>query len=34
MAATKLVARATVCDHHKLVAAQGWVTSDKLVPSC
>jgi len=22
------------CYHHKLVAAQGWVTSDKLVPSC
>jgi len=34
MAATKLVAHATVCDHHKLVAAQDWVTSDKLVRSC
>ena len=22
------------CYHHKLLAAQGWVTSDKLVPSC
>jgi hypothetical protein len=22
------------CYHHKLVAAQGWVTSDKLLPSC
>jgi Peptide N-acetyl-beta-D-glucosaminyl asparaginase amidase A len=22
------------CYHHKLVAAQGWVTSDTLVPSC
>ena len=22
------------CYHHKLVDAQGWVTSDKLVPSC
>jgi hypothetical protein len=22
------------CYHHKLVAAQGWVTSDRLLPSC
>jgi hypothetical protein len=22
------------CYHHKLVAAQGWVTSDHLMPSC
>jgi hypothetical protein len=22
------------CYHHKLVASQGWVTSDQLLPSC
>jgi Peptide N-acetyl-beta-D-glucosaminyl asparaginase amidase A len=24
----------SACYHHKLVAAQGWVTSDQLIPSC